>query len=53
MSVESRVEYFLRAAARAEREGNLRLAAILRKMAEELSSVDLGLMTIEPPSSVS
>jgi len=53
MSIESRVEYFLRAAARAEREGNLRLAAILRKMAEELSPVDLGLMATEPPGSVS
>jgi hypothetical protein len=47
MSTESRVEYFLRAAARAEREGNLRLAAILRKMAEDLNPMDLGLSVSE------
>jgi hypothetical protein len=40
MSVESRVEYLLRAASRAEREGNLRLAGILRRMAEELRPAD-------------
>ncbi len=38
MSVEHRVEYLLRAAARAEREGNARLATVLRKMASELGS---------------
>ncbi len=37
MSVESRVEYLLRAAERADREGNARLAIILRKMATDLS----------------
>jgi hypothetical protein len=40
MSVESRVEYLLRAADRAEREGNERLAAILREMASELRPAD-------------
>jgi hypothetical protein len=36
MSIESRVNHLLRAAERADREGNARLASILRKMAEEL-----------------
>ena len=36
MSLESRVNYLLHAAERADREGNVRLAGILRKMAEEL-----------------
>jgi hypothetical protein len=40
MSIESRVNHFLRAAERAEREGNARLASILRKMAEELRPAD-------------
>jgi hypothetical protein len=43
MSVESRVEFLLRTAARAEREGNARLAAVLRRMAEELRPADSGL----------
>lgn len=40
MSVESRVQYLLRAAERADREGNGRLAAILREMAKELRPAD-------------
>ena len=36
MSIERRVQYLLKAAARAEREGNARLATILRKMAADL-----------------
>jgi hypothetical protein len=40
VSADSRIEYLLRAAARAEREGNARLAAILKRMAEELRPVD-------------
>ncbi|MGD2121351.1 MAG: hypothetical protein PVJ76_06390 [Gemmatimonadota bacterium] len=36
MSIESRVNHLLRAAERADKEGNARMAAILRKMAEEL-----------------
>jgi len=40
MSVESRVNYLLRAAERADREENVRLASILRKMAEELRPVE-------------
>ena len=40
MSVENRAEYLLRAAERAEREGNARLAEILRRMAQELLPVD-------------
>lgn len=48
MSTESRVAYLLKAAARAEREGNARLADILRKMAQELSPADLGLNLPDP-----
>jgi len=40
MSVESRVKHLLRAAERAEREGNVRLGTILRKMAAELRPAD-------------
>ncbi len=43
MSTESRVKHLLRAAERAEREGNARLARILRAMAEELRPADGGL----------
>jgi hypothetical protein len=56
MSIEYRVDYLLRAAARAEREGNARLAAILRKMAEELGPPEIGLVLSalsEPPGSPS
>jgi hypothetical protein len=42
MSSESRVEYLLRAAARAEREGNDRLAGVLRRMAAELRPAEGG-----------
>ena len=48
MSNENRVDYLLRAAARAEREGNARLAAILRRMADELGAPELGLSIQEP-----
>jgi len=40
MSTESRVKHLLRAAERADREGNIRLATILRKMAAELRPAD-------------
>jgi hypothetical protein len=36
MSFESRVQFLRRAAERADREGNSHLAALLRKMADEL-----------------
>ena len=42
MSTESRVEFLLRAAARADREGNALLGTILRKMAEELRPAESG-----------
>lgn len=42
MSVESRVEFLLRAATRADREGNAQLGVILRKMAEELRPAECG-----------
>lgn len=53
MSLESRVDHFLRAAARAEREGNARLASILRKMAEDLGPPELGLGLLDPPGTPS
>jgi hypothetical protein len=43
MSTESRVQYLLKAAERAEREGNGRLASILRRMAAELTPPELGI----------
>ena len=52
MSTERRVEHLLRAAERAEREGNARLATILRAMAEELRPASGGgtgsILTIFP-----
>jgi hypothetical protein len=51
VSADSRIEYLLRAAARAEREGNVRLAAILRKMADELRPVDGALTPLLIPNS--
>jgi hypothetical protein len=51
MSIESRVNHLLRAAERADREGNARLAAILRKMAEELRPA--GGRATSPPLSLS
>ncbi|MCH7856662.1 MAG: hypothetical protein IIB37_07915 [Gemmatimonadetes bacterium] len=35
MSVEQKIQQLLRAACRVEREGNLHVAQVLRKMAEE------------------
>lgn len=46
MSAESRVGFLLRAAERAEREGNERLAVSLRKMARELRPAETAL---KPP----
>ncbi len=43
MSAESRVGFLLRAAERAEREGNARLARTLREMARELRPLDRAL----------
>jgi hypothetical protein len=40
MSFESRVNHLLRAAERSEREGNVYIATILRKMAAELGPAD-------------
>jgi hypothetical protein len=51
MSAESRIEHLLRAAARAEREGNARLAAILMRMAEELRPLDRALSPPPLPNS--
>lgn len=53
MSTENRVAYLLRAAARADREGNDRLASILRKMAQELLPPDLNLPLPDPFGSLS
>ena len=45
MGVETRVKFLPRAAERAEREGNVRLAAILRAMAAELRPADGTIIT--------
>lgn len=50
MSTERRVENLLRAAERAEREGNRYLATILRKMAQELGPPDAGASSEKLPS---
>ena len=42
MVIESRVQYLLRAAERAEREGSVRLSRILRAMAAELAPPESG-----------
>ena len=51
MSTENRVQSLLRAAERAEREGNARLASVLRKMARELLPPDLNLPLPDPHGS--
>ena len=43
MSLEQRLEYLLRAALRAEREGDLRVAFTLRRMAEDTRPIDRSL----------
>lgn len=53
MSIEYRVDYLLRAADRAEREGNARLARILRQMARELGPAPFGLPHPDPRGSPS
>ncbi len=40
MSLEQRLEYLLRAALRAERNGDARLARSLRRMAEDIRPID-------------
>ena len=40
MSVDDRIRYLLRAATRAEGEGDLRVARNFRRMAEEMRPVD-------------
>ena len=51
MSFETRVKHLLRAAERADGEGNVRLANILRKMAAELRPADGTLSGSPLPSS--
>lgn len=43
MSLEQRLEYLLRAALRAERAGDHRLAASLRRMAADIQPIDRAL----------
>jgi hypothetical protein len=43
MSLEQRLEYLLKAALRAERDGELRIARILRRMAEDTRPIDRSL----------
>ena len=40
MSVEQRMDYLLRAALRAERDGEYRVARILRRMADDILPID-------------
>ena len=53
MSLERRVQFLLRAADRAEREGNAQLATVLRKMAEELKPASGPLGVTSPFGSLS
>lgn len=53
MSIESRVENLLRAAERAEREGNRHLAAMLKKMADELGPSEFNVTPAPGPSNSS
>ena len=49
MSVEERIRYLLRVAIRAEGEGDVRVARIFRRMAEEARPLDMGdLVSLEP-----
>ena len=50
MSLEQRLEYLLRAALRAERAGDLRVARSLRRMAEDTLPIDPSL-TVSPADS--
>ena len=43
MSVEQRLEYLLRAALRAERNGDERIARSLRRMAQDIQPIDRAL----------
>ena len=43
MSLEQRLEYLLRAAVRAERNGEYRIARALRRMAADTRPIDRGL----------
>lgn len=42
MSVEERIRYLLRVAVRAEGEGDVRVARIFRRMAEDARPLDVG-----------
>lgn len=43
MSLEQRLDYLLRAALRAEQDGDLRVARALRRMAEDMQPIDRSL----------
>lgn len=43
MSLEQRLEFLLRAAQRAERNGDLQVARALRRMAEDIRPIDRSL----------
>lgn len=40
MRLEARLDYLLKAALRAERDGDTRLARVLRRMAEDIRPID-------------
>jgi len=48
MSLEQRLNYLLRAALRAERNGDTRLARSLRRMAEDIRPIDRALTLAIP-----
>lgn len=48
MRLEARLDYLLKAALRAERNGDLRLARALRRMAEDIRPIDRALTLSTP-----
>ena len=48
MSVEERIRFLLRTAIRAEREGELRIAGLFRRMAEDLRTGESALVPNGP-----
>ena len=50
MSMEQRIRHLLRAANRAENEGDQRTAEILRRMAREALPIEAGRGSVPPPA---
>lgn len=49
MNVDERIRFLLRTAFRAEGEGDLRVATIFRRMAEELRTGESALLPVDGP----